>query len=282
MQSGLGRGLEGSGQRRGAYTQALGVWAPRSRGLLCRARTDGARDKWLLPTYELKAFHFWPSGLSRSLTCPGQWASCDTISGWPLGPAATHRINAPSPSEAAAWLPELSAAPVSEMAHPCSEDLTGSLCPRLSDGPSVRGPQRVAGSTHSPSPTCLPLDRPPASQVKAEALASHCLGHSSQSSLQTAPGLCPQGTCQHAVHSRCPQTPRGWAEAGIRPHRLLDRQVMSLQGTGPCSAGLITSPREHALCPEVGQGCPTRRLSILRWHQREFHKPDLEPFIFFN
>lgn len=41
-------------------------------GLLCRARTDSARDKWLLSTYELNAFNLWPSGLSGSLICPGQ------------------------------------------------------------------------------------------------------------------------------------------------------------------------------------------------------------------
>lgn len=50
-------------------------------GLLCRARTDDAGDKWLLSTHELNAFNFWPSGLSGSLICPGQCKSCDTIPG---------------------------------------------------------------------------------------------------------------------------------------------------------------------------------------------------------
>lgn len=115
------------------------------------------------------------------------------------------------------------------MAHPCS-DLTGSLCPRLSDGPSVHGPERVAGPTHSLSPTCLHLDRPPASQVKAEALASHCLGHSGQSSLKTAPGLVPKLHGDRPALGTQQVTPDATRVGGSRypwPHQLQDLYVTS-------------------------------------------------------
>lgn len=157
------------------------------------------------------------------------------------------------------------------MARPCSEGLTGSLCPRLSDGPSVRGPQCVAGPAHSPSPTRLPLDRPPASQVKVEALASHRLGHSGQSSLKTVPGLVPKPHGDQPVLSTQQVAPDATWVGGSQypqPQPLQDQHATSPRGQAPAVLASLQAPGNAPHGQKGGRGSPTRRLFILRRHQR--------------
>lgn len=93
-----------------------------------------------------------------------------------------------STNEAAAWLIELSPAPIFETAHPCSKDLIRFpvLCCQM-----IQASKPVAEPTHSSSPTCLPIGRPFASQARP-LLVAPPLDHSREALGRQHPQICSQ------------------------------------------------------------------------------------------
>lgn len=234
------------GSEGAAYTQALGVW-----GAAQRAAFSAEQGQTVLETSGYCPLTSLMLLISGPLACLGHSSVLAS-----KRRAIQFQVSRLAPQPHTRSTPGLSfPQPPYLKWHVPAQKTELLLCPRLSDGLSVHGPQHAAGPTHSPSPTCLPPDRPPASQVKVEALASHCLGHSSQSSLKTAPGLVPKlHGDQPALGTQQVAPDATWVGGNQypRPHQLQDWHTPSPQGTGPCSTGLITSPRERTLWPEGG------------------------------
>lgn len=234
------------GSEGAAYTQALGVW-----GAAQRAAFSAEQGQTVLETSGYCPLTSLMLLISGPLACPGHSSVLAS-----RRRAIQFQVSRLAPQPHTRSTPGLSfPQPPYLKWHVPAQKTELLLCPRLSDGLSVHGPQHAAGPTHSLSPTCLPPDRPPASQVKVEALASHCLGHSSQSSLKTAPGLVPKlHGDQPALGTQQVAPDATWVGGNQypRPHQLQDWHTPSPQGTGPCSTGLITSPRERTLWPEGG------------------------------